>query len=84
MAEDSAKTKNNDELTPETIQVRLAEIMLDRNVSLTDLSADVGIAMANLSKLKRGYVRAVRFSTLEAICKRLNCQPGELLKYDGD
>lgn len=64
-----------------TIEVNLAKVMIDRKVSLTQLSDEVGLTMANLSNLKRGSVKAVRFSTLEAICKHLQCQPGDLLIY---
>ncbi len=63
------------------IIVRLDRVMADRKVSLTDLAERVGITMANLSMLKTGKVRAIRFSTLEAICRELDCQPGDLLEY---
>ena len=66
------------------IKVNLAKVMLDQGVSLTELSQDVGLTMANLSNLKRGNVKAVRFSTLAAICDRLNCQPREMLEYSED
>jgi putative transcriptional regulator len=56
--------------------------MADRKVSLTELSERVGISMANLSNLKTGKVRAIRFSTLDAICRELHCQPGDILEYD--
>ncbi len=55
--------------------------MADRKISLKDLSEQVGVANVNLSKLKNGRVSAIRFSTLEAICQALNCQPGDLLEY---
>lgn len=64
------------------IILRLDRIMADRKVSLTELSERVGISMANLSNLKTGKVRAIRFSTLDAICRELHCQPGEILEYD--
>lgn len=64
------------------IILRLDRIMADRKVSLTELSERVGISMANLSNLKTGKVRAIRFSTLDAICRELHCQPGDILKYD--
>ena len=61
------------------------DIMLARRkMSLTELSERVGITMANLSILKTGKARAVRFSTLDAICKALNCQPGDILEYRGE
>jgi len=64
------------------IILRLDSIMADRKVSLTELSERVGISMANLSNLKTGKVRAIRFSTLDAICRELHCQPGDILEYD--
>ena len=64
------------------IILRLDRIMADRKVSLTELSERVGISMANLSNLKTGKVRAIRFSTLDAICRGLHCQPGDILEYD--
>lgn len=64
------------------IILRLDRIMADRKVSLTELSERVGISMANLSNLKTGKVRAIRFSTLNAICRELHCQPGDILEYD--
>jgi len=62
--------------------VRIDVMLARRKMSLTELSEKVGITMANLSILKTGKARAIRFSTLEAICKALDCQPGELLEYD--
>ena len=64
------------------IILRLDRIMADRKVSLTELSERAGISMANLSNLKTGKVRAIRFSTLDAICRELHCQPGDILEYD--
>ena len=55
--------------------------MADRKISLNELSERVGIANVNLSKLKNGRVSAIRFSTLEAICDVLDCQPGDILEY---
>lgn len=63
------------------IAVQLDEIMADRRVSLNELSHRVGITNVNLSRIKTGKVRAVRFSTLAAICDALECQPGDILKY---
>lgn len=63
------------------IIVRLDRVMADRKISLTELTEGVGITMANLSLLKTGKVKAVRFSTLEALCRELDCQPGDLLEY---
>ncbi|MEW6653144.1 MAG: helix-turn-helix transcriptional regulator [Bacteroidota bacterium] len=56
-------------------------MMAKRKISLTELAAKVGITMANLSVLKTEKARAIRFSTLEAICKSLDCQPGDILEY---
>lgn len=64
------------------IVLRLDRMMADRKISLTELSERVGISMANLSNLKTGKVKAIRFSTLDAICRELNCQPGDILEYD--
>ena len=64
------------------IILRLDRIMADRKISLTELSERVGISMANLSNLKTGKGRAIRFSTLDAICRELHCQPGDILEYD--
>ena len=63
------------------IILRLDRVMADRKMSLNELSARVGISNVNLSNLKTGKVKAVRFSTLEAICKALDCQPGDILEY---
>ena len=56
--------------------------MADRKVSLKDLSDKVGVSNVNLSKMKTGKISAIRFSTLEAICDALDCQPGDILEYD--
>ncbi len=64
------------------IIMRLDRVMADRKMSLNELSEKVGITNVNLSKLKTGKANAVRFSTLEAICEALNCQPGDILEYD--
>ncbi len=64
------------------IVLRLDRVMADRKMSLNELSAKVGVANVNLSKLKNGRVSAVRFSTLEAICEALDCQPGDILEYE--
>lgn len=63
------------------IIVKLDEIMVKRKIRLNDLSARVGITEANLSILKTGKAKAIRFSTLEALCEALECQPGDLLEY---
>ncbi|MGO1454240.1 MAG: helix-turn-helix domain-containing protein [Alkalibacterium gilvum] len=63
------------------IIVRLDRVMADRKIMLKDLADEVGISNVNLSKLKTGKAVAVRFSTLEAICEALDCQPGDILEY---
>ena len=63
------------------IIVNLDVMLAKRKMRLTELSEKVGITMANLSILKTGKARAVRFSTLDAICKALDCQPGDILEY---
>ncbi len=63
------------------IILRLDRVMADRKMSLNELAQSVGISNVNLSNLKTGKVKAVRFSTLEAICEVLDCQPGDLLEY---
>lgn len=63
------------------IRVTLDRVLLERRMSLTELCERVGITLANLSILKTGKAKAVRFSTLSALCRELNCQPGDLLVY---
>ncbi len=63
---------------------RLDRVMADRKMSLNELSERVGVSNVNLSKLKTGKVSAIRFSTLEAICKALDCQPGDILEYQAE
>jgi putative transcriptional regulator len=66
------------------IMVKLDDILHDRRMTLTELAERVGLTLANLSILKTGKAKAVRFSTLEAICRELECQPGDLLSYQAD
>lgn len=63
------------------IIINIDVMLAKRKMSVTELTEKVGITMANLSILKNGKARAIRFSTLEAICKALDCQPGEILEY---
>lgn len=63
------------------IIINLDVMLAKRKMSVTELTEKVGITMANVSILKNGKARAIRFSTLEAICKALDCQPGDLLEY---
>lgn len=66
------------------IILRLDRVMADRKMSLNELAEKVGISNVNLSNLKTGKVKAIRFSTLEAICEVLECQPGDILEYKKD
>lgn len=66
------------------IVLRLDRVMADRKISLKELSEKVGRSNVNLSKIKTGKISAIRFSTLEAICETLNCQPGDILEYVPD
>ena len=66
------------------IILRLDRMMADRKISLNELSEKVGVANVNLSKMKNGKISAIRFSTLEAICDVLDCQPGDILEYKKD
>lgn len=63
------------------IRVQLDRLLAERRMSLTELADRVGVTVANLSILKTGKARAVRFSTLEALCRELDCQPGDILSY---
>ena len=63
------------------IIIRLDRVLADRKMKLNDLADKVGISTVNLSNLKTGKVKAVRFSTLEALCRELDCQPGDILEY---
>jgi putative transcriptional regulator len=72
------------------IKLNLDRVMLERKISLTELADRIGITLANLSILKTNKARAIRFSTLDALCRELKCQPGELIEHvpgeaqDGD
>ncbi len=66
------------------IVVKLDDLLHARRMTLTDLSDRIGITLANLSILKTGKAKAMRFSTLEAICTELDCQPGDLLAFESD
>jgi putative transcriptional regulator len=66
------------------IRIRLDELLADRGLTLTELSERVGITVVNLSILKNGRARAIRFSTLAGLCAELGCQPGDLLSYQPD
>ena len=66
------------------IKVHIDRMLVEREMSVTELSERVGITMANISILKNGKAKAIRFSTLEALCKALGCQPKDLLEYRED
>jgi putative transcriptional regulator len=66
------------------IAVKLDDMLHDRRMTLTELADRVGITLANLSILKTGKARAIRFSTLDAICQVLSCQPGDILRFEGE
>ena len=66
------------------IAVKLDDLLHDRRMTLTELADRVGMTLTNLSILKTGKARAIRFSTLEAICSALDCQPGDILRFDGE
>jgi putative transcriptional regulator len=66
------------------IAVKLDDMLHDRRMTLTELADRVGMTMANLSILKTGKARAIRFSTLDAICQALSCQPGDILRFEAE
>lgn len=66
------------------IIINIDVVLAKRKMSVTELAEKVGITMANISVLKNGKAKAIRFSTLEAICKALDCQPGDILEYKND
>lgn len=66
------------------IRIRLDHLLLDRGLTLTDLADRIGITIANLSVLKTNKARAIRLSTLDALCRELDCQPGDLLEWTAD
>lgn len=66
------------------IRVKLDEMLYQRRMSLTELAERIGLALPNLSILKTGKAKAIRFSTLDAICTALECQPGDILEHDPD
>lgn len=74
----------NDEIEGTRIMVKLDDLLHARRMTLTELAERVGLTLANLSILKTGKAKAIRFSTLAAICRELDCQPGDLLAYQAD
>jgi putative transcriptional regulator len=75
---------SNDDLEGARIMVKLDDLLYARRMTLTELADRVGLTLANLSILKTGKAKAIRFSTLAAICRELECQPGDLLGYEAD
>ncbi|MBA4051585.1 MAG: transcriptional regulator [Erythrobacter sp.] len=74
----------NDDLEGARIMVKLDDLLYARRMTLTELAERVGLTLANLSILKTGKAKAIRFSTLAAICRELECQPGDLLGYEAE
>ena len=74
----------NDDLEGARIMVKLDDLLYARRMTLTELAERVGLTLANLSILKTGKAKAIRFSTLAAICRELDCQPGDLLAYEAE
>ena len=70
------------QLEPTRIRSDLTRLLEERQMTLTRLSEEVGVSVTNLSLLKNNHVRAIRYSTLEAICEALDCQPGDLLRFE--
>ena len=83
-SQSSKKTTIRFEVRKMAIIINIDVMLAKRKMSVTELSQHVGITMANLSILKTGKAKAIRFSTLEAICKALDCQPGDILEYRED
>ena len=81
--EDSALAALTGTITERKPATDLDRILFEKKVSLTELAVRVDLTLANLSILKTNKARAIRFSTLEALCRELNCQPGDLLQYEG-
>ena len=75
-------TPANPDLEGNAIVITLDDLLHERRMTLTELAERVGLTLANLSILKTGKAKAIRFSTLEAICRELECQPGDLLGYN--
>ncbi|MEW9855148.1 helix-turn-helix domain-containing protein [Novosphingobium sp. M1R2S20] len=82
MAPKAKPTADDSETEGTRIVVKLDDLLYQRRMTLTELAERIGITLANLSILKTGKAKAMRFSTLEAICRELDCQPGDLLGYD--
>ena len=64
------------------ISIKLDDLLHDRRMTMTELADKIGLTLANVSIIKTGKAKAIRFSTLEAICKELKCQPGDILRYE--
>ncbi len=74
----------NDIYNDMAIKINLDLMLVKKKMSLTELASRIGISVTNLSLLKTGKVKGIRFSTLEAICRELECQPGDILEYEPD
>ncbi len=81
---DHSYRKNTTQLYSMSIITRLDRVLADRKMQLSELADKVDVSIANLSNLKTGKVRAIRFTTLEKICEVLDCQPGDILEYTKD
>jgi putative transcriptional regulator len=79
-----ASRAKGSQLEPTRIRSDLTRLLEERQMTLTRLSEEVGVSVTNLSLLKNDHVRAIRYSTLEAICEALDCQPGDLLRFEAD
>jgi putative transcriptional regulator len=84
MTTDNERRGLTEPLESVTIAIRLDALLSERNMTLTELSDRVGVTIVNLSVLKNGRARAIRFSTLARLCRALDCQPGDLLRYHAD
>lgn len=67
-----------------SIEIQLDRVLVERKMQLNQLAEEVGVSIVNLSNIKTGKIKAIRFSTLNSICKVLNCEPGDILKYVDD
>ena len=83
-SKDTKAETETEETEGTRIVVKLDDLLYERRMTLTELAERIGITIANLSILKTGKAKAMRFSTLEAICRELGCQPGDLLGYDAN
>ena len=78
------RRKSTDSCDIMAIEIRLDHVLLDKKMTLIELSRKVGVSPVNLSRLKTGKVNGIRFSTLDAICEALGCQPGDIIRHVGN